>query len=152
MFGDFTAFIESIITLLTKKYQLMIVILLGAGVLVCWLLWDGTPFNDPLYDYTLIGVTFAITVVTTFSLSKKAKMEIEEDERNLAINQAIEKAGEIIHGWATDPLRDDYIGELPVSKDVSIVIKELKKGKYACLKVQGVIRKERILISRRRTG
>lgn len=123
----------------------MVVIIVLTGVVLCHQVWENKPFENIWYDNLLMVSIVVISMIFIFYFSSKASLEARADEQRQSVQQAIEKAGEMMMGWGGDTL-PHIEGDIPVSEEVSILIKRTKRGKTAQLRVNGVLRPEKMRI------
>ncbi|WP_214688297.1 MULTISPECIES: hypothetical protein [unclassified Exiguobacterium] len=144
MLDSIAGIIESMKSILTKRYELMVVIVSVTGIALCYQVWENNPFESIWYDNLLMMCIVVISMIFIFYFSKKASLETRADEQRQSVQQAIEKAGEMMVEWGTNPLLE---GDIPVSEGVSIFIKRTKKGRTAQLRINGVLQPEKVRIS-----
>lgn len=147
MLDSIAGIIESMKSILTKRYELMVVIVLVTGIALCYQVWENNPFQSIWYDNLLMMCIVVISMIFIFYFSKKASLETRADEQRQSVQQAIEKAGEMMVEWGTNPLSEHMEGDIPVSEGVSIFIKRTKKGRTAQLRINGVLQPEKLRIS-----
>lgn len=139
------------LSILTKKYQLMIVMLIIIGGTLSWFVW--TSELTTTYRFLVVLGILAIVVSLTIFLSGLAlkedtRVSREQDlhtaqhtaqiNRDLVRDAMITEASSKIREWQKNPPPDDEKGVYPYGNGVDLELKVMPSGiKYAYLHIEG---------------
>ena len=144
------------LSILTKKYQLMIVMLIIIGGTLSWFTWisEGTTTYRFLIIFGIMAIVVSFTIILSelalkedISVSRERELYTAQLNRDLeelkASETMIAEAFETIRDWQKNPPPDSEKGVYPYGNGVDLELKVMPSGiKYAFLHIEGQTKKK----------